>query len=285
MYTGRFAPTPSGRLHLGSLLSAAGAYLRALSLGGTCLLRLEDLDRPRCRPEYAAGIRADLQALGFAFPEPVLVQSEDLEPYAQAVQKLLASGKAFVCACSRRQIRERPCPCRERHLSYKKGRAVRLDCSEAPRDFYDVRLGHIHLPLLPDSLILKRSDNIYSYNLACVIDDLRQGVTEVVRGSDLISSTPLQVYLYQLLGKQPPAFVHLPLITAKGGGKLSKQNHARPVLDELKPAEACLLALKLLGQDSSGLAGLKPGQIWPEAAKRFDLKAIPRTDIELADAS
>ncbi len=281
MYCGRFAPTPSGRLHLGSLLSAAGAYLRALQAGGRCLLRLEDLDRPRCKAEYAGSIIADLKTLGFAFPEPVLIQSTDLDPYAQAVETLIHSGQAFVCACSRRAIREHPCTCRELHLPYKRGRAIRLQCSAALRDFTDERLGRIHVPLIPDSLILKRSDGIYSYNLACVVDDLRQGVTEVVRGSDLIASTPLQIYLYELLGAKAPRFLHLPLITARGGGKLSKQNHAAPILSRYQPSEAILLVLKLLGQDTRGLEGVTPAEIWPQAAQRFDLNAIARHDIEI----
>ena len=283
MYRGRFAPTPSGRLHLGSLLSAAGAYLRALQAGGSCLLRLEDLDRPRCKVEYAGSIIADLKTLGFAFAPEILIQSGDLSPYAATVEALIKTGKAYVCACSRRQIRERPCTCRQLNLPYKRGRAIRLDCHDAPRDFYDERLGSIHVPLIPDSLILKRSDGVYSYNLACVTDDLRQGVTEVVRGSDLIASTPLQIYLYQLLGKKPPQFLHLPLITSKGGGKLSKQNHAAPVLDSYRPTEAILLTLKLLGQDTQGLTHLSPAEIWPVVAQRFDLDAIAHNDIELDD--
>lgn len=281
MYCGRFAPTPSGRLHLGSLLSAAGAYLRALSQGGECLLRLEDLDRPRCRPEYKDSICADLKTLGFTFSGQVLVQSDDLNPYQEAVEQLLSTGKAFVCRCSRRQIRERPCQCRELNLPYKKGRAIRLDCEDVPRDFYDERLCSLHLSLLPDSLILKRSDGIFSYNLACVVDDVRQHITEVVRGSDLISSTPLQIYLYHLLGRTPPKFLHLPLIVAADGGKLSKQNHAQPVLERFTPAEAVRLALKLLGQSLDDLQGLTPSEMWQQAASRFDLAAIPRQDITL----
>lgn len=281
MYIGRFAPTPSGRLHLGSLLAAACAYLRAKQQGGLCLLRLEDLDKPRCRDEYKQGILADLKSLGLHFDGEPLIQTTELSPYLHTISALEKSGQTFVCACTRRQIRERPCSCRERRLRYRRGCAIKLDCEEVERDFYDERLGHIHVPVLPDSLTLKRSDNIISYNLACVVDDLRQEVTEVVRGSDLISSTPLQIYLYKLLGKPAPKFLHLPLITSREGSKLSKQNHAMAVLDSHSPKDAVIYVLSLLNQDVSGYESMSPDEIWPEAAKRFKLEDIPKGDIEL----
>lgn len=281
MYVGRFAPTPSGRLHLGSLLAAACAWLRARQQHGRCLLRLEDLDRPRCREEYKQSILQDLDNLGLHFDGEPLIQTDDLSFYQQNVTALSATGRTFFCSCSRRQIRERPCTCRERGLRYRRGTSLKLDCSEAPRDFVDERLGPIHLPLLPDSLTLRRSDNIYSYNLACVTDDLRQGITEVVRGSDLISSTPLQIYLYRLLGRCAPKFLHLPLITSRDGSKLSKQNHAMAVLDSHSPRDAAVYVLRLLQQDVSDYDHLSLSEIWPLAARRFNPGAIPRGDIVL----
>lgn len=281
MYQGRFAPTPSGRLHLGSLLAAACAYMRAKQQGGLCFLRLEDLDKPRCREEYKQGILEDLDRLGLHFDGEPLIQTEDLSYYQNSIDNLIATGKTFVCACTRRQIRERPCTCRERGLKYRRGFAIKLDCEEAERTFTDERLGSIYVPLLPESLTLRRSDNIISYNLACVTDDIRQGITEVVRGSDLISSTPLQIYIYKLLGVKPPKFLHLPLITSKDGSKLSKQNHAMAVLDSHSPRDAVLYVLTLLNQDISGCSALTPAEIWPLAAKRFDLNALPKGDIEL----
>lgn len=281
MYVGRFAPTPSGRLHLGSLLAAACAWLRARQQHGRCLLRLEDLDRPRCREEYKQSILQDLDDLGLHFDDEPLIQTADLSFYQQSIDALTATGRTFFCSCSRRQIRERPCTCRERGLKHRRGTSLKLDCSDAPRDFVDERLGCIHLPLLPDSLTLRRSDNIYSYNLACVTDDLRQGVTEVVRGSDLISSTPLQIYLYRLLGRCAPKFMHLPLITSKDGSKLSKQNHAMAVLDSHSPRDAVIYVLHLLHQDVSDYDHLSLSEIWPLAAGRFNPEAIPQGDIVL----
>lgn len=310
MYTGRFAPTPSGYLHLGSLFTAAGAYLQARSQHGLCLLRLEDLDRPRCLQEYSDSILADLSTLGFVFDKAhdatqadgVRVQSADTGRYEKALSYLLQTGKAYVCHCTRRQLKERPCPCQALHLPYEPGRpgqSVRFAGSRP--EFHTV---------------LRRSDGIFAYNLACVCDDICEGITQIVRGRDLLEVTPMQQELFAALLPAPclsgqlsaaciPDFVHLPLLMADTQHKLSKQNHAPAVRELFASAQAALLyVLRLLGQDigfafkyGAGAAlyslpdreflqccaacTVSPQHILQQAALTFDLSSVPAHNLQI----
>lgn len=250
-YRGRFAPSPSGRLHLGSALIAYGSYLKAKASGGTFLLRIEDLDRPRCPQANTPIMLEEITKLGLTSDEPVLIQSEHEKDYLNTIAAL---PQAYRCNCTRALLKERPCPCQKLHLAPAEHQAIRVDLTQAlaahpyfnDGNFGLVKQADYNQELNPN-LVLKRSDDIIAYNLAVVVDDHRQGITEVVRGADMLSATFLQLALYELLGYQAPTFCHLPLILEESTGhKFSKQNHAPALLDLLTPYEALKLCLHLL---------------------------------------
>lgn len=268
-YRGRFAPSPTGRLHLGSLLSGYGALWRTRSQNGTFIIRLEDLDSTRCTLLNLLHIYQDLVLFGLTSDEEIMVQSEHTEVYEQCLAPLLAQNYAYYCTCTRAQLQQRPCHCMQPAVQARMREqlaaeastqdatatalAVRLDLSallEQPslQQFTDSHLGIIAQPrqptsnqshtTLPSLLTLKRSDSFYAYNFAVVIDDHRQGISEVVRGADLLDSTFLQLALYQLLGYSAPSFCHLPLLTNAKGQKLSKQNNAPAAVVAYTPYQA-----------------------------------------------
>lgn len=269
-YRGRFAPSPSGRLHLGSALTAYASYLRARSEHGTFIIRIEDLDKPRCPDPNTAIMLKELEALGLNSDEPVLIQSEDTAVYEDTIASIPA---AYACTCTRSMLKERPCTCVSRGLPPQAARdqklryAVRIELEKQLKshpNFLDLNFGRIEQNRLEDplshSLILRRSDGIIAYNLAVVVDDHRQGITEVVRGADMLSATFLQLALYDVLGFTAPKFLHLPLISDPITGlKLSKQNHAPALLDLFSPLEALRICLDLLNiiPDKSAAALLK----------------------------
>lgn len=250
-YRGRFAPSPSGRLHLGSALIAYGSYLKAKASGGTFLLRIEDLDRPRCPQANTPIMLEEITKLGLTSDEPVLIQSEHEQDYLNTIAAL---PQAYRCNCTRALLKERPCPCQKLHLAPAEHQAIRVDLTQAlaahpyfnDGNFGLVKQADYNQELNPN-LVLKRSDDIIAYNLAVVVDDHRQGITEVVRGADMLSATFLQLALYDLLGYRAPTFCHLPLVLEESTGhKFSKQNHAPALLDLLTPYEALKLCLHLL---------------------------------------
>lgn len=250
-YRGRFAPSPSGRLHLGSALIAYGSYLCAKAQGGTYVVRIEDLDRPRCPKANTPIMLAELKALGLISDEPELIQTEHESRYLEAITQV---PSAYRCNCTRAQLKQRPCPCEKLNLAPALHQSIRVDLSAALAShpyFIDDNFGKVlqadYRHELNPSLVLKRSDDIIAYNLAVVVDDHYQGITEVVRGADMLSATFLQLALYDLLGYQAPRFCHLPLVLeAKSGQKFSKQNHAPALLDLMTPLEALRLCLHLL---------------------------------------
>ena len=250
-YRGRFAPSPSGRLHLGSALIAYGSYLKAKASGGTFLLRIEDLDRPRCPQANTPIMLEEIKRLGLSSDEPVLIQSEHEQDYLNTIAAL---PQAYRCNCTRALLKERPCPCQKLHLAPAEHQSIRVDLTSALAAhpyFNDGNFGLIkqadYSHELNPNLVLKRSDDIIAYNLAVVVDDHRQGITEVVRGADMLSATFLQLALYDLLGYRAPTFCHLPLVLEESTGhKFSKQNHAPALLDLLTPYEALKLCLHLL---------------------------------------
>ena len=250
-YRGRFAPSPSGRLHLGSALIAYGSYLKAKASGGTFLLRIEDLDRPRCPQANTPIMLEEITRLGLSSDEPVLIQSEHEQDYLNTIAAL---PQAYRCNCTRALLKERPCPCQKLHLAPAEHQSIRVDLTSAlaahpyfnDGNFGLVKQADYNQELNPN-LVLKRSDDIIAYNLAVVVDDHRQGITEVVRGADMLSATFLQLALYDLLGYRAPTFCHLPLVLEESTGhKFSKQNHAPALLDLLTPYEALKLCLHLL---------------------------------------
>lgn len=248
-YIGRFAPSPSGPLHFGSLVAALGSYFQAKSQQGKWLVRIEDLDPPREMPGAAALILKTLERYHLYWDGEVVYQSQRHALYQQQIDHWLSTGQAYYCQCSRKQIKEMGGfyngHCREKHVS--EG-AIRLKMTHAVTQFDDLRHGKMHIPLAlaQEDFIIKRRDGLYAYNLAVVLDDIDQGVTEVVRGADLIEPTGRQISLYTMLGQTPIQYLHLPLAMDKHGNKLSKQNHATGI-DLTHPASMILEAMAFLG--------------------------------------
>lgn len=228
-YIGRFAPTPSGHLHFGSLLAALASYLDARHYQGRWLLRMEDLDLPRNKPGAAAHIRNTLNAFGLIPDGEVWVQSERQTVYSEQIKTLVDQGQAYYCDCSRRDLTLYqglyPGTCRERHLPAAKHHAVRVLTTSHPLAFTDRLQGPFQQQLENDlgDFIIRRRDGIVAYQLAVVMDDIAQGVTDIVRGADLLDSTPRQLRLYELLGAAPPRYLHIPVVVREQGEKLSKR--------------------------------------------------------------
>lgn len=279
-YRGRFAPSPTGPLHLGSLLAALGSYLDARAHDGTWLVRIEDIDPPREVPGACEAILRSLAAHGLESDEPVLYQSSRSSAYELAIERLLASGDAFYCSCSRQELacsggRHAPhCP----GTPARPGRpaAVRLRCGrELPRQ-QDFLLGSLDPAPGEESFVVKRKDGLYAYHLAVVVDDAFQRITHVVRGRDLLDSTPLHIALQQRLGLPTPRYGHLPLLLSRDGQKLSKQNLAR-ALDDHRADDNLRLCLKALGQADP--PGLSPDAMLRWAVAHWDRGSVPRHDI------
>ena len=250
-YVGRFAPSPSGPLHFGSLVAALGSYFQAKANQGTWLVRIEDLDPPREMPGAAEDILNALQAYQLHWDGEVVYQSERHHLYQAQIDAWLENGDAYYCQCTRKQIKEHGGyylgTCRDKGL--KEG-AIRLKMTKPIANFLDQKHGLMTMPpaLVNEDFIIKRRDGLFAYNLAVVLDDIDQGVTEVVRGADLIEPTGRQISLYQILGQPEVSYLHLPLAMDTNGNKLSKQNHATAI-DVANPKPALLHAMAFLGFD------------------------------------
>ncbi len=255
-YIGRFAPSPSGPLHFGSLVAALGSYFQAKSLSGQWLVRIEDLDPPREMPGADALILSALEAYGLNWDGEVVYQSQRHHIYQQQIDEWLHSGQAYLCHCTRKQIKATGNyylgTCRDKALTNASECSVRFKVDNPVKSFIDLKHGEITIPdaLSKEDFIIKRRDGLYAYNLAVVLDDIDQGITEVVRGADLIEPTGRQISLYQALGRQPVGYLHLPLAMDTNGNKLSKQNHATAI-DIQNPKPALLKAMQFLGFDIS----------------------------------
>ncbi len=240
-YRGRFAPSPTGPLHFGSLVAAVGSYLDAKHHHGIWLVRMEDLDTPRCNKSAAEDILRTLEIFGLHSDEPVIYQSQRTVAYQHALEQLKASGASYPCCCTRREIADSalhglegpvyPGTCRNGIPEGKEGRAWRARTNNNPIVFIDALQGQISQDLERDigDFVVKRADGLFAYQLAVVVDDAAQGITHVVRGADLLDSTPRQIYLQQLLGLTTPAYMHLPVVVNENGEKLSKQTRAKAV--------------------------------------------------------
>lgn len=260
-YCGRFAPSPTGELHFGSLVAALGSYLDAKAGNGRWLLRIEDIDPLRCVPGAADDIVRTLEHYGFEWDGPIIRQSDNSsqQRYQDALEKLTLSGLTYPCGCSRREIADSslqgvegpvyPGTCRHGLASGKAPRSVRIRTSSHPIGFNDTVQGTVEQCLETEvgDFVLKRADGPFSYQLAVVVDDAYQGVTDVVRGIDLLVSTPRQIYLQQCLGLPALRYAHLPLAVNQYGQKLSKQNQARPLTQDDGSA-GLYKALTFLGQ-------------------------------------
>ncbi len=309
-YRGRFAPSPTGPLHFGSLVAAFGSYLDAKHHGGTWLVRMEDLDTPRCVPGAAEDILRTLDAFGLHGDEPVLYQSQRTAAYEEALHKLQAIGAVYPCCCTRKEIADSalngiegpvyPGTCRNGIPAGREGRAWRVRTNGLPSPlggeglgerescrafppsdettshltnpakyagkvigypqpspckgegvvgFNDALQSHISQNLETEigDFVVKRADGLFAYQLAVVVDDAFQDITHIVRGADLLDSTPRQIYLQRLLGLRIPQYLHLPVAVNESGEKLSKQTLAAPV-DETHPVKTLLRVLDFLQQ-------------------------------------
>ncbi|MFA6228542.1 MAG: tRNA glutamyl-Q(34) synthetase GluQRS [Rhodanobacter sp.] len=250
-YRGRFAPSPTGPLHFGSLVAAVGSWLCARHAGGQWLLRMEDIDPPREVPGAAASILATLPAFGLVADEPALFQSQRMTAYDDAFEQLRAQDMVFPCTCSRSELAasggiHRDAQCVSSGQS-ERTPAWRLRVPEVEVCFADALQGPQcdNLRELVGDFVIRRADGYYSYQLACVVDDAFQGITEVVRGQDLLESTARQIWLQRCLGLPTPAYRHLPVVLDAEGSKLSKSTHAWP-LDPGNPTPALRRALAFL---------------------------------------
>lgn len=310
MVRGRFAPSPSGRMHLGNLFCALLSYLSVKSRGGEWILRIEDLDTARCRPDYARQVEEDLRWLGLAWdeggsaggPDAPYFQSQRTALYEAALARLRGMGRVYPCFCTRAQLHAASAPHREdgltvypgtcrgltpediarREAAGRKG-ALRLRVPEETVTFTDGHLGEVteYLPTDCGDFLLRRSDGLFAYQLAVVVDDAAMGVTEVVRGADLLSSTPRQLLLYELLGWEAPEFYHFPLLLSLDGRRLSKRDGdlgLGALRERYTPEEIIGKLAYLAGQNPGG------GPRTPEAlAEDFHWDAVPRRDIPLPE--
>lgn len=287
-YRGRFAPSPTGPLHAGSLVAAVASRCEALRRNGEWLVRMEDLDAPRCIAGAADTILSTLDALGFAWDGPVLYQSRRSEAYAAALARLGDGGHTFACACSRREVADSglapdgepiyPGTCRRGLAPGRMARATRVRVDDAPIEFMDAVQGpqREHLSRSVGDFVLKRADGFFAYQLAVVVDDADQQVTHVVRGADLLGSTARQVWLQRLLCLPAPAYAHVPVMTDAAGQKLSKQSLASPV-DAARPARQLVRSLRFLGQDPPvALERAGVAEVWSWAREHWSLDRVPR---------
>lgn len=277
LYRGRFAPTPSGPLHFGSLVAALGSYLDALSQDGDWLLRIEDVDTPRVVPGAADAILRALEAHGFAWQGAVMYQSQRGEAYRAALEALRRLGSIYACACSRKQLVEHarrgidgpvyPGTCRALGLT-ERGAALRFRVPATRLAFLDRQQGRVACDLQREGgdFVLRRADGVFAYHLAVVVDDAEQGINAVVRGADLLASTPRHLALQAALGYLTPSYRHLPVVLDARGDKLSKQTLAMAI-DAQRPLAGLCAAAAFLGLDTRQAPDDLPGfWAWARAA-------------------
>lgn len=263
-YRGRFAPSPTGPLHAGSLVAALASWLDARAHGGTWLVRIEDLDPPREEPGAARDILATLSDFGLASDEPVVWQHARHGCYIDALEQLERAGCVYACQCSRAQIAAAaeqlgmgagiyPGTCRDLRLARAPGRALRLRVDDAGIEFMDRAFGPFSQQLARDvgDFTVLRADGLFAYQLAVVVDDAEQRITDVVRGADLLDNTPRQIALQHRLGAPQPRYLHVPVVRASDGEKLSKQNGAT-ALDRKRVLEELVRAGTHLGAPAFG---------------------------------
>jgi len=271
-YRGRFAPTPSGPLHLGSLVTALASYLQAKAQGGVWLLRIDDLDTPRNAPGAEEQILRQLEGHGLHWDEAIRRESQHIEEYQAALRALERSGRVYRCSCTRATLEATSLPgtdgpvypgtCRS-GTKAQRNTSLRLRVDDDDFSFEDGWQGLQQRHLLQDvgDFVLRRADGVIGYQLACAVDEAAQGITEVVRGADLIGSTIRQLLVMQGLRIEPPMYRHLPVLVDAAGRKLSKQNHAAPV--QIEQASVNLVAaLRCLNQEAPPeISGLSPAPL------------------------
>jgi glutamyl-Q tRNA(Asp) synthetase len=288
-YRGRFAPSPTGPLHFGSLIAALGSYLEAKKHNGIWLVRMEDLDSPRTVPGAADDILRTLEFFGMHSDEKVLYQSQRTDAYLEALDQLKHKGMAYPCTCSRREIADSallgiegpiyPGTCRNGIGNGKRAQAWRVLTDKNKIEFVDTLQGCISQNLEDEigDFVILRADGLFAYQLAVVVDDEHQGINNIVRGADLLTSTPRQIRLQRLLNYSTPFYLHLPVAVNAQGEKLSKQTLA-PAVDCRNPAATLLHALHFLGQNPPAeLAGYKVEEILTWAIENWESKSLNNT--------
>lgn len=280
-YVGRFAPSPTGPLHFGSLVAALASWLDARAAGGTWQLRMEDLDRQRERPGAAATILRQLEAVGLEWDGPVSYQSARAAFYDRALDELRRAGLTYPCGCTRREMADSalaidgariyPGTCRNGLAPGRSARALRLRTPEEPIRFTDRLQGVIVQSVAREvgDFVLRRADGAYAYQLAVVVDDADQGITDVVRGADLLDSTARQILLQRLLGLPTPRYLHVPVAVDPAGEKLAKQDGAASA-----GADDLARALTFLGHEPPGPMPARELLAW--AREHWDVARIPR---------
>jgi glutamyl-Q tRNA(Asp) synthetase len=250
-YVGRFAPSPSGHLHFGSLVTALGGFLQAKSQNGRWLLRIEDIDPPREVAGASDSIMRCLEAHHLFWDGEVVYQSNRSELYNDNIRRLSEQGLTYHCQCSRVQLaglkQGQLCLCANQHLGAKNN-SIRFRYQDTQQHFHDELLGHVEFPKqgLSSQFAIKRKHDLFAYQLAVVVDDIQQGITEVARGADLVDSTFFQLALYKAFDSSVPKFLHFPIVVTEPGKKLSKHNYACEV--EINDASTNLVnALEFLG--------------------------------------
>jgi glutamyl-Q tRNA(Asp) synthetase len=291
-YRGRFAPSPTGPLHIGSLVAAVASYVDARAAGGEWLVRMEDIDPPREVPGAADDILRTLDALGLRWDGTVLYQSTRTDAYAEAVERLRHREAVFACACTRKEIADSaitsiagvdgsliyPGTCRAGIPAGRIARTLRVRVADTNIGFDDAVQGSLrqHLGREVGDFIVVRADGMFAYQLAVVVDDAHQRIGEVVRGADLLDSTARQIFLQRLLVLETPCYMHVPVATNELGEKLSKQTSAAPV-DRARPTPALISVLRFLGQAPPfELARATPRVVLDWAIANWDRSRIPR---------
>ena len=286
-YRGRFAPSPTGQLHFGSLVAAVGSYLDARHNKGEWLVRMEDLDQTREVPGSADDILRTLDAFGFTWDGEVVYQNHRTNAYQSAIEQLVKDGLAYPCDCSRKEIARSgqigregiiyPGSCRDTlRGSHEKG-ALRLLVDDEPIELADLICGHTSQNLQQEvgDFIIRRADGFHAYQLAVVVDDAWQQITHVVRGADLLFSTPRQCYLQRLLALPQPRYAHLPLVLDRDGNKLSKQSAAMPV-DKKRPLPVLYRALQYLGQELPAEPAASLDEFWRWATAHWNRERVSK---------
>lgn len=288
-YRGRFAPSPTGPLHFGSLVAAMGSYLQAKTQNGEWLLRIDDIDPPREQKGAANDILRTLEGFGFEWDQDVLFQSKRQKRYQEAVYYLLEQKLAYPCSCSRKSILEKtgqskgeavyPGFCRNgtiEKLPESSNNSIRLLSDNKLIKFDDGILGSqsFNLEKMSGDFILQRRDGYFSYHLASGVDDAEQNITEVVRGADLLNCTPSQIHVQHSLKLLPPMYSHLPIVMNETGQKLSKQSHAKPI-EITESVDLLYKSLKFLGQmPPIELINTNNEDIWHWAKKHWRLELV-----------
>ncbi len=286
MYVGRFAPSPTGPLHFGSLVAAVASYCEAKANQGQWLVRMEDLDKPREMIGAADDILHTLVAFGFQWDDEVVYQSQRTSLYQEAFEQLQRKGLIYPCSCSRKEIADSanngieglvyPGACRNGMLQLRSQHAWRVKVTDEMISFNDAIQGHQSQLLSRDigDFVLKRADGLFAYQLAVVVDDASQHITHILRGADLLNSTPRQIYLQQLLGLNKLDYAHIPLVVNESGDKLSKQNLAQPIKKEQAP-QLIFDALVFLGQNPPlSIKQSTLSEIWEWAITNWQLSKI-----------